>query len=655
MDENFSAMRLFFLIFYLNLLLIKNSGIAQSADSLILSLKSITNDSLKVNTLNSIAFETRNTDPDTSIYFSKTALLLAEKNNYLYGIAESELNLGRTYLLQGELIAALKNCSDALILFDKLLPASTNKANIEKQRGNTFNEIGKIKLSQAAYPEALKVLLTALEIRLRLGDKKDISYTQNNLGIVYYKQADYANALKYYNASLKIREELGDKSGIAYSNNNIGIVYQLQLDKENAERYYLVCLKICKEIDDKAGVAMAYQNIASVKLESNNLNEALEYYQTAQKIYDETGDKYGSTFGYSSIANTLIKLKKYAEAKKYLNTGIALSKEIGSLDNLSSMYASMAAVDSIEGRYKESLANYKLYVEKKDSIFNESNTKKMVQTEMIYEFEKKEAEIKAEQDIKNAVAQKELQRQKIIRNSFIGGFAIVIIFAGVFFRQRNKIKKGKKMSDKLLLNILPEEVAEELKAKGSADARQFSEVTVMFTDFKGFTKVAEKLTPTELVAEIHTCFKAFDNIISKYNIEKIKTIGDSYMCAGGLPIPNSTNAVNVVAAALEIQAYMKKRFDDRKTENKETFEIRIGINTGPVVAGIVGVKKFAYDIWGDTVNIASRMESSGEAGKINISDITYKLVKEKFKCTARGKIEAKNKGEIEMYYVEGMM
>lgn len=210
----------------------------------------------------------------------------------------------------------------------------------------------------------------------------------------------------------------------------------------------------------------------------------------------------------------------------------------------------------------------------------------------------------------------------------------------------------KKKSDDLLLNILPEEVAEELKLKGSAAAKLFHQVTVMFTDFKGFTQISEKLSPAELVAEIDICFKAFDEIISRHNIEKIKTIGDSFMCAGGLPVINASNAVDVVKAAIEIQEFMKDHLQERLRENKEPFEIRIGIHTGPVVAGIVGLRKFAYDIWGDTVNIASRMESSGEAGKINISGATYEMVKDTFKCSYRGKIQAKNKGEIDMYFVE---
>jgi len=227
----------------------------------------------------------------------------------------------------------------------------------------------------------------------------------------------------------------------------------------------------------------------------------------------------------------------------------------------------------------------------------------------------------------------------------------MIVFSLIVFRQRNKISKEKQRSDELLLNILPSEVAEELKEKGSADAKLFDDVTVMFTDFKGFTTIAEKLSAKDLVGEINYCFSAFDNIIHKYGIEKIKTIGDAYMAAGGLPVANKTHAKDVVSAAIEINKFMEEHKQQRLREGKEIFEIRIGIHTGPVVAGIVGIKKFAYDIWGDTVNLASRMESSGETGKVNISGSTYEFVRNDFTCTYRGKIQAKNKGEVDMYFV----
>ena len=156
-----------------------------------------------------------------------------------------------------------------------------------------------------------------------------------------------------------------------------------------------------------------------------------------------------------------------------------------------------------------------------------------------------------------------------------------------------------------------------------------------------------------MVEEIDHCFKAFDQIVDKYNLEKIKTIGDAYMCAGGLPSPDDKNATKAVQAALAMQEFLESWKETRINTGQPFFEARIGIHTGPIVAGVVGVKKFAYDIWGDTVNIASRMEANSEAGQVNISESTYALVKDEFQFTPRGKFKAKNKGEIEMYYVKG--
>jgi len=244
---------------------------------------------------------------------------------------------------------------------------------------------------------------------------------------------------------------------------------------------------------------------------------------------------------------------------------------------------------------------------------------------------------------------------------FIILFLIVYYFKSENIRQEKLLEakneslaEEKHKSDSLLLNILPHETAEEIKLTGSAKSRSFKMVTVMFTDFKNFTIAAETMQPESLVSEIHSYFSVFDAIMARYNIEKIKTIGDSYMCAGGLPEVNSTHPADVVMAALEIQEYMQQVKKEKMQRNELFFELRLGIHTGPVVAGIVGIKKYSYDIWGDTVNIASRMESSGQVGKVNISGDTYKLVQHNFNCTYRGKIDAKNKGQIDMYFVEGV-
>ena len=206
-------------------------------------------------------------------------------------------------------------------------------------------------------------------------------------------------------------------------------------------------------------------------------------------------------------------------------------------------------------------------------------------------------------------------------------------------------------SEQLLLNILPYETAQELKMSGKAVARYYPDITVMFTDFKGFTHIAEKLSPEQLVQEIDEFFTAFDLIMEKNGIEKIKTIGDAYMAASGLPAVNDTHALDMVNAAVDIIEYMEVQRQIRIAANRPVFDIRIGIHTGPVVAGIVGHKKFAYDIWGDAVNLASRMESSGEAGQINISQATYDRISSTYSCIFRGEIEAKNKGKVGMYFV----
>ena len=217
------------------------------------------------------------------------------------------------------------------------------------------------------------------------------------------------------------------------------------------------------------------------------------------------------------------------------------------------------------------------------------------------------------------------------------------------------LEREKKKSEDLLHNILPEETAKELILYGKTKAKRHEQVSVLFADFKDFSGISERLDPEQLVAEIDYCFKAFDEIMELYGLEKIKTIGDAYMCAGGLPVDQENNAGLIVRAALEIQSFMQALAFEREGTSRPYFRARIGIHTGSVVSGIVGIKKFAYDIWGDTVNIASRMETAGQVGKVNISQTTYELIKGQFQCSPRGAIEVKNKGKIHMYFVKGVL
>lgn len=277
--------------------------------------------------------------------------------------------------------------------------------------------------------------------------------------------------------------------------------------------------------------------------------------------------------------------------------------------------------------------------------------------------------LKQEQELQSLVvrnqeieieAQKQKNRLYII--AAVLGLGLFVVVAALFaYRQKtirelgakNKIiEEEKRRSDELLLNILPEEVMHELKAHGKTQARNYSKATVLFADIKNFTAISEQLSPDDLIEGLDAYFERFDTVIEKYNIEKIKTIGDAYVCAGGVPTKSEVNPHLVVQAAIDFTYEIDKLRRERTAQGKIPFEFRIGIHTGQLVAGVIGIRKFAYDIWGDTVNMAARMEQHGEAGKINISGATYDLVKDKFACVYRGKIEAKNKGEIDMYFVE---
>jgi len=217
-----------------------------------------------------------------------------------------------------------------------------------------------------------------------------------------------------------------------------------------------------------------------------------------------------------------------------------------------------------------------------------------------------------------------------------------------------RIREQEEKSNRLLLNILPEKVAEELKHKGEVTPVLYDSVSIIFSDFKGFTRIAEKMGPEELVKELDGYFFQFDEIVKRYNLEKLKTIGDSYMCVGGIPIQNSTHAIDACLAALEILEFMKQMKEIKTAMGLPYWELRLGIHSGSVVGGVIGKTKFAYDIWGDTVNTASRMESSGDVSRVNISEETFQLIKDFFDCEYRGEVDAKNKGKVKMYFVNSI-
>lgn len=382
-----------------------------------------------------------------------------------------------------------------------------------------------------------------------------------------------------------------------------------------------------------------------------NFNGAIQAHEQALNVARKLEAPYDMAQSLIGMAETHATQGDAQASITDFKSALSIAEPLKFTAEMKSIYEGLKDAYAKRNDFKNAFKYQELLLNIKDTIYNINTDKKLGMLQFSFDLEKKESKIKLltkDTELK----QKEISRQKIVRNSFIGGFIVVLLFAAVFLKQRNRIGKEKKRSEALLLNILPEEVAEELKEKGEAEARLMQDVTVLFTDFKGFTAMSEKVSPKQLVKDIHECFSAFDKIKEKYGIEKIKTIGDAYMAAGGVPVEQPGIASSVVKAAFEMRDFIEEGKARKIANNLPFFEIRIGIHTGPVVAGIVGIKKIQYDIWGDTVNTASRMESSGEPGKVNVSSTTFELIKDHFSCEHRGRITAKGKGEIDMYFVE---
>jgi len=623
-------------------------------------------DTNKVLLLTRIAYAYRLTDPKTGIDYGLKALTLGKKLTWKGGISTASLTLGIVYYTQGDMVEAEQYLSEAISLAqdigdkDRLSTAYTNRGNLA--------------LSQGDYSGALQYYMNALKIHQEL--KHDgVSTDLMNIGVVYSMLGQYDKALDYYDKALKLNLTAGYQHGVAGTYLNTGIIYEAHYeDYDKALEYYTKAQKIYEELGDKNGLMSVIGKIAGIYGRTKNYELGATYLFAELEMAEQMGLKndisyalYRIGYLYSHIeekggllkneVNTLNEVPdtdlprvsipqgrtdQLASAEKNYTRALGIAVETGFLELIHRIYLELSYTYEKQGHYRKSLDAHKKYLVYKDSLIKKENTEKIAKLEVQAEYEKKQLA----DSIQNAEAQKlaavKLQRQKTFTYSGIG---VAVILAVLAF----SIAKERKKSDKLLLNILPSEVAAELKKKGESDAQMYDNVTVLFTDFVGFTHVSERLSPKELVGELHECFKAFDAIIAKYNLEKIKTIGDAYLSVCGLPTTDSRHAEKVVQAAEEIRQFMLQRHT--KLGDK-TFEIRIGIHSGDVVAGIVGVKKFAYDIWGDTVNTAARMEQNSEPGKINISQTTYELVQDKFTCTYRGEIEAKNKGMMKMYFVE---
>ncbi|MBT8235860.1 MAG: tetratricopeptide repeat protein [Bacteroidia bacterium] len=529
-----------------------------------------------------------------------------------------------------------------------------------------------------------------IEFAKKAGNEEFIYIGYYQLGNALRLVGDIKSAINAYFKSLEVARSMQNEEREGHTLMSIADTYSSIEDRENAVSYYKNSLELLRKTMGKINFGIVLFNLGDELIKLNRYQEASTYLDEAATIFEEADFEQGLLYiqgnrgvisgktgdpdlGIRELLQTIEKLNEYEDSYAASSYMIYLSEIYAEGDKIDEAIitgenALQMATDrdlniqirdankalypiySQAGYNDKSLMALQNYYLFRDSIYNIESVEEIATLRYNADMTQKQAEVD--------LLSEQRSNQRIIL--WATGIVVLLLSALAFamYRRNKYVQKTKKIiegeqarSEELLLNILPKQTAEELKEKGKVTAKKFESVSVLFTDFVGFTKYAEMLDPEKLVESMDFYYAHFDKIIESYGLEKIKTVGDSYMCAGGLPFEDEAHAVKIVDAAREIAAFVAQARKDAG-KNDVRFDIRIGINSGPVVAGVVGTRKFAYDIWGDTVNVASRMENHSEAGKINISENTYALVKDHFECKARGALAIKNHGKMKMYFVE---
>ncbi|WP_281543272.1 adenylate/guanylate cyclase domain-containing protein [Maribacter aestuarii] len=564
-----------------------------------------------------IGQDQRKADSLKSIY-DANILVGEEKLDLLTDLAFNEVNDSKLSLKFAEELISLsvKSGNNAYLAQGYL------------QKGNASQSIGYL-------DEAITAYFKSAEVARIDGNRTLEGAAYGAIADVYTISDNHVNAMTYYKKAISILSKAKDTIPWATFLLNAGDALLTNKNYDSALTYFKESGALFEQVDYATGkaynlgnIGMVYANTGKKDLAESNINEAI-------RILEESQDYYPISVYLMAMADIYVEKKEHETAITYTKRSLNLAKQYGLKEQLADANEKLASLYESVGDMPLSYKHYKDHITYRDSLLNLETVQQLADQRTNFEVSQKQIEV----DL--------LETQK--RNQLIIlGFIGLLLLASLWFYWA--ISKEKKKSEKLLLNILPEDTAKELKVNGKVKAKQYDAVTVLFTDFKGFTSYSEKLSPEALVETVDHYFSKFDAIMEKYGLEKIKTIGDAYMCVGGLHGDTQDHPDRMVKAAFEIADFVETTKKDIAT-SELSFDIRIGINTGPVVAGVVGTKKFAYDIWGDAVNVASRMESMSEPGKINISENTYQLVKDKYACEYRGEIPVKNRGNMKMYFV----
>ena len=591
-------------------------------------MESIARDTSYVKELLNRSTACQRNDLDSCWVLAEEALVLAQRLDFLPGIRGANIRLGSVLMTQGNNDAALAYLERAL--------AIDLDAMAYKRAAGDYILLAYAYSAKGDKTKAFSALYEGIRYSALISDTALQIMIYNTLGDLNADYREEAAALEGYSNALRLAKLSANNTAAATAYMGIGNVYYNRMAYQEALERYMKADSLGRLSGDDITVAQNLNNIALCFEGLQMYEQALPFFHAALNIYTRFAMASETANAYYNMGNLYLRTQRLDSAIVYLEKAVAMVMELGELGRLVACYDKLSLAYAARGDFSKAFQLRLRHSVLNDSLLNTSKVAIISELKTKYETEQKEQEIKLLQ-VENSVKLRQ-------RNLFLGGTLSLLLVSFVLVFQGRRLRKARNRSNKLLLNILPAEIAEELKTQGHSQARLFENVSVLFTDFVNFTGISQEMSPTELVAEIHRNFTAFDQIIERHGLEKIKTIGDAYMAVCGLPQPSETHAQAVVRAALDINAYME--------QHAGKFQVRIGIHSGPVVAGIVGIKKYAYDIWGDTVNTAARMEQNSEAGKINISEATYELVKAEFKCVYRGNIAVKNKGDVAMYFVQ---
>ncbi len=648
----------------------------------------------KVNELIEVSTAYRFSDIHKSLTTIDEALAIAQKLDYKQGIARCYLKKGQYLSNAGALKESGENLQKAADLFKSIEKrneyaiclkelADYNRAsgnpeqaeNLIKQSSAIATELqnnellaeceiasGIIDMNTGKFAEATAHFLSALKTAEAIKNDEIIMNSCRELGNINSLEENIPRSNEYFERALAISNKIGNKLGVADAYCNIGANYLTIGNLDDAMSSITKSMNLSRQLNYKPTLALDLLNMGYCLTYQNKYQEAEAQLGEAEKVFSELGDKHGQAEVLNAKGYLAAKTHRLEEAEKNYVASATAAKAIRANDQLKASYDGLAYIFEQKKDYEGAYHFQKLSQEISSQIFNTSNARAVTKLQLSYDFEKAKEQQRREQELKDKVTASERTRERWF-NYFmvVVGLMAAIIAALTYMAYRNNrrakdllfeknilITKEKETAERLLSDIIPAEIETRIKASGITEIENFA--TVMFIDFDDFTSVEQQFNPIELMDELDLVFKGMDDVCKKFRLETLKTLSDGYLCIGGLANSRDCKPEDVVNAAIKIQLYMEDIRMRHMKEGKAFFQMRIGIHTGQISGGIVGVRTIAADIWGETVQAASGIEKMSAAGEIRISDATFQLVKSRFETIYTGQSKVSSK-EMKVYQI----